>query len=83
MDDSRRVIVRDHLIKLMPIQRRPVLVAPVASSGPMSTMMRSGSNKRWARAKESGGTELGLPIVKEIVDPHDGRVAVTSQVNKR
>jgi heavy metal sensor kinase len=36
----------------------------------------------WARAKDSGGTGLGLPIVKEIAEAHGGSVSVTSQVNK-
>jgi heavy metal sensor kinase len=36
----------------------------------------------WARAKDSGGTGLGLPIVKEIADAHGGAVTVTSQVGK-
>ena len=36
----------------------------------------------WARAKDSGGTGLGLPIVKEIAEAHGGSISVTSQVNK-
>jgi heavy metal sensor kinase len=35
----------------------------------------------WARSKESGGTGLGLPIVKEIAEAHGGSISVTSQVN--
>ncbi len=36
----------------------------------------------WARAKDSAGTGLGLPIVKEIMDAHSGNISVTSEVNK-
>lgn len=36
----------------------------------------------WARAKDAGGTGLGLPIVKEIMETHGGSISVTSEVNK-
>ncbi len=36
----------------------------------------------WARAKDSGGTGLGLPIVKEIAEAHGGAIMVSSQVDK-
>ena len=35
-----------------------------------------------ARAKDSGGTGLGLPIVKEIIEGHGGRVTIESRVGK-
>jgi len=36
----------------------------------------------WARAKDAGGTGLGLPIVKEIMEAHGGSISVASQVDK-
>jgi heavy metal sensor kinase len=36
----------------------------------------------WARAKDSGGTGLGLPIVKEIAEAHGGAISVISHVGK-
>ena len=36
----------------------------------------------WARTKDSGGTGLGLPIVKEIAEAHGGSISATSQVDK-
>jgi heavy metal sensor kinase len=36
----------------------------------------------WAQTKNSGGTGLGLPIVKEIAEAHGGAISVMSQVDK-
>jgi signal transduction histidine kinase len=36
----------------------------------------------WARAKDSGGTGLGLPIVREITEAHGGTISVMSRVGK-
>jgi signal transduction histidine kinase len=35
-----------------------------------------------ARARDAGGTGLGLPIVKEIADAHRGTIKVESRVGK-
>jgi len=35
-----------------------------------------------ARSRETGGTGLGLPIAKEITEAHQGRLTLTSQINK-
>ena len=36
----------------------------------------------WARAKDSGGTGLRLPIVREIAEAHGASISVTSDVDK-
>lgn len=36
----------------------------------------------WARAKDTAGTGLGLPIVKEIMEAHHGSISVVSDVTK-
>ncbi|MEP6935645.1 MAG: ATP-binding protein, partial [Nitrospirota bacterium] len=35
----------------------------------------------WARAKDSGGTGLGLPIVQQIAEAHGGSISVVSRVD--
>lgn len=35
-----------------------------------------------ARSREMGGTGLGLPIVKEIIDANEGTIDISSEVNK-
>ena len=36
----------------------------------------------WARAKDSGSTVLGLPIVMEIAEAHGGAISITIQVDQ-
>ena len=35
-----------------------------------------------SRSKETGGTGLGLAIVKHIVELHDARIYLDSEINK-